>query len=93
MKTYPKALLRAAALLVVALLVGGAARAESGVDSWSALQDSIDRAEDGEIITLSEDLKALDADAQITIPAGKRLTLDLNGHVLDSAMNPRQTGA
>ena len=34
MKTYPKALLRAAALLVVALLVGGAARAESGVDSW-----------------------------------------------------------
>ena len=90
MKTYPKALLRAAALLVVALLVGGA-RAESGVDSWSALQDSIDRAEDGEIITLSEDLKALDADAQITIPAGKRLTLDLNGHVLDSAMNPRQT--
>ena len=91
MKTYPKALLRAAALLVVALLVGSAARAESGVDSWSALQDSIDRAEDGEIITLSEDLKALDADAQITIPAGKRLTLDLNGHVLDSAMNPRQT--
>ena len=91
MKTYPKALLRAAALLVVALLVGGAARAESGVDSWSALQDSIDRAEDGEIITLSEDLKALDADAQITIPAGKRRTLDLNGHVLDSAMNPRQT--
>ena len=91
MKTYPKALLRAAALLVVALLVGGAALAESGVDSWSALQDSIDRAEDGEIITLSEDLKALDADAQITIPAGKRLTLDLNGHVLDSAMNPRQT--
>ena len=91
MKTYPKALLRAAALLVVALLVGGAARAESGVDSWSALQDSIDRAVDGEIITLSEDLKALDADAEITIPAGKRLTLDLNGHVLDSAMNPRQT--
>ena len=91
MKTYPKALLRAAALLVVALLVGGAARAESGVDSWSALQDSIDRAEDGEIITLSEDLKALDTDAEITIPAGKRLMLDLNGHVLDSAMDPSQT--
>ncbi len=91
MKTYPKALLRAAALLVVALLVGGAARAESGVDSWSALQDSIDRAEDGEIITLSEDLKALDADAEITVPAGKRLTLDLNGHTLDSAMDPNQT--
>ena len=96
MKAFPKALVCAAALLVVALLVdtllvGGASRAESGVDTWSALQGSIDRAEDGEIITLSEDLKALDADAQITIPAGKRLTLDLNGHVLDSAMNPRQT--
>ena len=91
MKTYPKALLRAAALLVIVLLVGGAARAESGVDSWSALQDSIDRAEDGEIITLSEDLKALDTDAEITIPAGKRLILDLNGHVLDSAMDPSQT--
>ena len=36
-------------------------------------------------------MKALDTDAEITIPAGKRLTLDLNGHVLDSAMNPRQT--
>ncbi len=91
MKTNPKALLRAAALLVVALLVGGAARAESGVDSWSALQDSIDRAGAGETIVLSGDLKALDTDAEITIPAGKRLTLDLNGHVLDSAMNPRQT--
>ena len=96
MKAFPKALVCAAALLVVALLVdallvGGASRAEGDVDTWSALQDAIDRAEDGEIITLSEDLKALDADAQITIPAGKRLTLDLNGHVLDSAMNPRQT--
>ena len=87
MKAYPKALLYA-----TALLVGGAARAESGVDSWSALQDSIDRAEDGEIITLSEDLTALEADAEITIPAGKRLTLDLNGHVLDASMQNDQTG-
>ncbi len=96
MKAFPKALVCAAALLVVALLVdallvGGASRAEGDVDAWSALQDAIDRAGDGEIITLSEDLKALDADAQITIPAGKRLTLDLNGHVLDSAMDPSQT--
>ena len=48
MKAFPKALVCAAALLVVALLVdallvGGASRAESGVDSWSALQDSIER--------------------------------------------------
>ncbi len=95
MKAFPKVLVCAAALLVVALLVdallvGGAARAEGDVETWSALQDAIDRAGDGEIITLSEDLKALDSDAQITIPAGKRLTLDLNGHVLDSAMDPSQ---
>ena len=91
MKTYPKALLRAAALLVVALLVGGAARAEGGVDSWSALQAAVDRAGAGETIVLSRDLKALDTDAEITIPVSKRLTLDLNGYVLDSAMDPNQT--
>ena len=83
MKTYPKALLRAAALLVVALLVGGAARAESGVDSWSALQAAIDRAGAGEVIALTEDLTALEGDVTLTVPAGKRLVLDLNGHTLN----------
>ena len=83
MKTYPKALLRAAALLVVALLVGGAARAESGVDSWSDLQAAIDRAGAGEVIALTEDLTALEGDVTLTVPAGKRLVLDLNGHTLD----------
>ena len=81
--TYPKALLRAAALLVVALLVGGAARAESGVDSWSTLQAAIDRAGAGEVIALTEDLTALEGDVTLTMPAGKRLVLDLNGHTLD----------
>lgn len=61
------------------------------MDSWSALQEAVDRAGAGEVIVLSEDLTALDADAEITVPAGKRLTLDLNGHTLDSAMDPNQT--
>ncbi|MBR6711218.1 MAG: hypothetical protein IKI81_06775, partial [Selenomonadaceae bacterium] len=79
----------AAVMSFIILLYGGAAiavaaRAEGGIDTWSALQAAVNGAEDGEIITLSEDLKALDTDAEITIPAGKRLTLDLNGHVLDS---------
>ena len=41
---------------------------------------------DGEDIILSEDLTVLEADAAITIPEGKGLTLDMNGHVLDSSM-------
>ena len=55
------------------------------------MQEAVDGAGDGEVIALSGDLTALDADAEITIPAGKCLVLDLNGHVLDSAMDPDQT--
>lgn len=68
-----------------------AAQADSGIDTWAALQEAIDRAVAGELITLSEDLTALDTDAEITIPAGKSLTLDLNGHVLDASMEPNRT--
>ncbi|MBR3020620.1 MAG: hypothetical protein IKH57_26730 [Clostridia bacterium] len=82
----------ASVFVMILLLLSGIARAESGIDTWSALQDAIDRAGDGEVITLSEDLTALEADAQITAPEGKRLTLDLNGHALDSSMEPNQTG-
>ncbi len=72
-----------AALLVAALLFGGAARAEGGVDSWPALQAAIDGAESGEVIVLSGDVTAGASDATLTVPAGKSLALDLNGHALD----------
>lgn len=71
------------ALLLAALLLVSAARADSGIDSWSALQTAVDRAGNGEVVTLSCDLTALASDVAINIPAGKRLTLDLNGHTLD----------
>ena len=79
-------------MLLAVLCFICSARADSGIESWSALQDAIDCARDGEIITLSEDLTALEADTEITVPEGKRLTLDLNGHVLDSAMEPNEAG-
>ena len=60
--------------------------------AWQALQEAIDRAGDGEVIILSEDLTALETDEAITIPEGSRLTLDLNGHTLNSSMEPNQTG-
>ena len=69
--------------LLAALLFAVAARADSGIDSWSALQEAVDRAESGAVIVLSRDLTALESEATLNIPAGKRLTLDLNGHTLD----------
>ncbi|MBQ3478992.1 MAG: hypothetical protein IJH25_12575, partial [Clostridia bacterium] len=69
--------------LLAALLFAVAARADSGIDSWSALQEAVDRAESGAVVILSRDLTALESEATLNIPAGKRLTLDLNGHTLD----------
>lgn len=80
------------AFVMILLLLSGIVRADSGIDTWAALQEAVDRAGDGEIITLSEDLTALEADAEITVSEGKRLTLDLNGHVLDASMQNDQTG-
>ena len=74
---------RLAALLLVAWCFMGFARADAAIDSWSALQAAIDRAGAGEVIALTEDLTALEGDVTLTMPAGKRLVLDLNGHTLD----------
>lgn len=55
-----------AVLLAVILLFGlqspTPARAE--VSAWQALQEEIDHAEDGDVITLSEDIIALDGDTE-----------------------------
>ena len=90
MKAYPKAIARAAALVLLALFFCGATADQAR--TWSALQDAVDRAGDDEVIALSGDLTALVADAEITVPTGKRLTLDLNGHRLDASADPGQTG-
>ena len=73
----------AAAFLITLLLSWGLAGAEAPTNTWAALQDAIIRADSGEVIALSDDLTALETDVAINIPAGKRLTLDLNGHTLD----------
>lgn len=88
MKAYGKTpvtnrISRLAALLLVAWCFMGFARADAAIDSWSALQAAIDRAGAGEVIALTEDLTALEGDVTLTVPAGKRLVLDLNGHTLD----------
>ena len=75
----------AAALLALVVLFGTqtAVRAQAESSAWALLQDAIDRAETGEVITLSEDITALPEDARLTIASGKHVTLDLNGHTLN----------
>ena len=81
-KAYPGWMVRwiTAALLAIFLLSVSPlyipARAE--VSSWQALQEEIDRAEAGDVITLSEDVTALAGDSAIILAAGKRITLDRN---------------
>ena len=94
MKAYSKAIsgVVAAMLLIALPLFGGCAaadavRTDSGIESWSALQDVINSAASGDTIVLSGDLTAGEADSELIIPAGKCLTLDLNGHTLNRNMN------
>ena len=77
---------RLSAALLAMLLLGTAARAQGGIESWAALQAAIDGAGSGDVISLTEDLTAREADKGLTIPTGKRVTLDLNGHTLDRNM-------
>ena len=54
-------------------------------DHWALFQTQIDNAASGDTITLTEDLTAEAGDPALTIPEGKAITLDLNGHTLDRA--------
>ena len=49
---------------------------------WSELQRQIDAAADGATLRLDRDWGSVDADYPLTIPQGKTLTIDLNGHTL-----------
>ena len=51
--------------------------------SWVHLQEQIDAAEDGDTITLNNDMTALANDGALTFPNNKTLTLDLNGYTID----------
>ena len=50
---------------------------------WNDLQVLIDEAEDGSTLLLDRSWKAITTDAPLTIPAGKTLTIDLNGYTLN----------
>ena len=51
--------------------------------SWSGLQEQINGAASGATITLKDDYYAVGNDVWLTIPQGKTITIDLNGHTLD----------
>lgn len=52
-------------------------------DSWAALQTSINNAYPGAVIKLDGDVKAGSKDTYLTVPAGKIITIDLNGYNID----------
>ena len=83
------------AVILVFLLVSGSCSAaetapeSSGTDTWSALQEAVRQAEDGDVLILSCDLTALPSDSMLVIEKGRRITLDLNGHTLDRNLKER----
>ena len=56
------------------------------LSAWGRLQQQINVAANGAIITLTGDLTAGGGDTCLTIPAGKSITIDLQGHTLDRGL-------
>ena len=62
--------------------------------AYMSLQTLIDNAENGATITLDEDyVSESDEDTVFVIPAGKTLTIDLNGHTIDRGLANTAAGA
>lgn len=76
-------------MLLAALCFIGSARADSGIESWSALQAAIDAAASGDTIVLTESVTAGESDTALVIPDGLDITLDLNGFTLDRNLKRR----
>ncbi len=60
--------------------------------TWATLQSMINAAADGSTIALLDDCTATATDTALTVPAGKTLTLDLNGYVLDRGLDSAAEG-
>ena len=58
-----------------------------GPQTWAGLQKAIEATANGGTITLTKDLKAGEGDTELTIPAGKKITLNLNGYKLDRGLS------
>lgn len=54
-----------------------------GGTAWQAMQLRIDHASNGDTIMMNADVAATEEDTALSIPSGKRITLDLNGFTLD----------
>ena len=56
---------------------------EGPISGWSALQAAMNN---GGVIKLAEDVVAESTDAALTVPAGKTVVLELNGHSINRAL-------
>ncbi len=59
---------------------------------WVLLQKMIDDAADGATITLDRDWRAAPQNLALSMPAGKSVTIDLNGHTIDRARTEYSAG-
>ena len=53
---------------------------------WTLLQEQINAANDGDTITLAKGYRANEGETSLIIPGGKKLTIDLNGHVISRGL-------
>ena len=60
------------------------------VSEWSLLQAAINNATDGGTVTLDKDYTATGDDVPLVVPAGRSVTLDLNGHSIDRSLTEAQ---
>ena len=77
-------------IYTASVTVDGKTYSDSKVVSfWEALQKAINAASNGteETITLVHDCTATATDTALIIPAGKNITIDLNGHTIDRKRN------
>ena len=61
------------------------------VNSWSALKNAVNNAEDGDYIALSQSITNTDKEKSIHV-SGKRITVDLCGHTVDVNRQNESTG-
>ena len=55
----------------------------ANVTSWTDLQEAINQAAKGDVITLAADINAESGNTMLVIPEGKQLTIDMQGHVIN----------
>ena len=56
-------------------------------DNWHTIQTLIDGAQDGDTIILAKDYTAGPDDVEFLIDSGKNITIDLNSHTIDRALD------